>query len=43
MFLKALEIFGEDFLTEKYLMDIKEYRINPPDPDWDGTTTMTHK
>lgn len=43
MFLKALEIFGEDFLTEKYLNDIKEFRINPPDPDWDGTTTMTHK
>ena len=43
LFLKALEILPNDFLCEKYLLDIKNYKDNPPSDDWDGTTTMTHK
>ena len=44
LFLKARALLDdEDFLSEKYLKDIKYYRENPPEKDWDGTTTMTHK
>ncbi len=43
-FIKSLDLLGgNDFLSEKYLEDIKQCRITPPEPDWDGTTTMTHK
>lgn len=42
-FLKSLSILENDFLTTKYLNNIKVFRENPPDEDWDGTTTMTHK
>jgi len=43
LFLNALDILKNDFLTEKYLEDIKVFRNNPPEDDWDGTTIMTHK
>ena len=42
-FIKAIEILNDDFLSKMYLEDIREYRKNPPDDDWDGTKTMTHK
>lgn len=43
-FLKALDLLGgNDYLTMKYLEDIRYYRINPPEKDWDGTTTMKYK
>ncbi|OHD07012.1 MAG: hypothetical protein A2086_00435 [Spirochaetes bacterium GWD1_27_9] len=42
-FIKANDLLGEDFLCEKYIFDINEFKENPPDDDWDGTTTMTHK
>ncbi len=41
--IKALEILPEDFLSLKYLNQTKEFKINPPDANWDGTTVMTHK
>jgi len=43
LFLKALDILTDDYLCQKYLLDIKTFKENPPDDDWDGTTTMTHK
>lgn len=43
IFLKVLDLIEEDYLSEKYLTEIEFYRDNPPDEDWDGTTTMTHK
>lgn len=43
LFLKSLDILTDDYLCQKYLEDIKSCRISPPDDDWDGTTTMTHK
>lgn len=43
LFVKALDILADDYLCQKYLDDIKAYRETPPDEDWDGTTTMTHK
>lgn len=43
LFMQALDILKEDFLSERYLSAIKEFKINPPGDDWDGTTTMTHK
>lgn len=43
-FTKTLDLLGDkDFLTLKYLEDIRYYRINPPARDWDGTTTMKFK
>jgi adenylate cyclase len=42
-FIKSLNLLEEDYLSSKYLEDIKHFRIYPPDEDWDGTTTMTHK
>ena len=43
-FTKALDLLNDnDYLTLKYLEDIKYYRINPPGRDWDGTTTMKFK
>jgi len=43
-FIRSLdELGGNDFLSTKYLEDIKIFRASPPDDDWDGTTTMTHK
>lgn len=43
-FLKALDLLGgDDYLTMKYLEDIRYFRLNPPAKDWDGTTTMKHK
>ncbi len=43
-FLKALDLLGDnDFITLKYLEDIKYFRIHPPTRDWDGTTTMKYK
>jgi class 3 adenylate cyclase len=32
-----------DYLSSLYLERIEEYQLNPPPPDWDGTTTMTEK
>ena len=32
-----------DYLSSLYLERIAEYQLNPPPPDWDGTTTMTEK
>ena len=43
LFKKVLEVLKNDYLSEKYLSDIKHYRLHAPDKDWDGTTTMTHK
>jgi class 3 adenylate cyclase len=46
-FTKALEIEARagrnDYLASLYLERIAEYQVNPPPPDWDGTTTMTEK
>ena len=43
-FTKTLNLLGDkDYLTLKYLEDIRYYRINPPGRDWDGTTTMKFK
>jgi len=43
-FIQALNLLdNSDFLSEKYIEDIKYFRENPPEADWDGTTTMTHK
>ena len=43
LFIKALELLGDDYLSKKYIENIKEYKIHPPGKDWDGTTIMTHK
>lgn len=42
-FLKVLEILKDDYITLKYLEQIKLFKKNPPPENWDGTTTMTHK
>lgn len=43
-FLESLSLLNDnDFLSEKYLEDIKFFKQSPPADDWDGTTTMTHK
>ncbi len=44
LFIKSLELLdGKDYLSEKYILDIRAYRENPPDKDWDGVAIMTHK
>ena len=44
MFIESLNLLGgNDFLSTKYIQDIRYFREKPPVPDWDGTTTMTHK
>jgi class 3 adenylate cyclase/HAMP domain-containing protein len=44
LFIEANELLGNnDFLCQKYIEDIKIYKINPPAADWDGTKIMTHK
>ena len=43
-FVKTLDLLGNnDYLTLKYLENIRYFKINPPGRDWDGTTTMKHK
>ena len=46
-FSNALSIIGRtgktDFLSSLYLERAAHYQLNPPPPDWDGTTTMTEK
>ncbi|MCG8570352.1 MAG: HAMP domain-containing protein [Spirochaetes bacterium] len=43
-FKKAIKFLeNNDYLSELYLETIEDYRQNPPDEDWDGTRTMTHK
>ena len=44
LFIKSLELLdGKDYLSEKYIMDIRAYKASPPDKDWDGVAVMTHK
>ncbi|HRX17010.1 MAG TPA: tetratricopeptide repeat protein [Spirochaetota bacterium] len=42
-FTKALEIDAADGPSECYLKRCREYKKNPPPPDWDGVFTMTTK
>lgn len=42
-FIKVLDVYKDDFITKKYLDEIKYFKVHPPKDDWDGTTTMTHK
>lgn len=47
---RALEAFRaaknfqhHDYLCDHYLLTIKKFQERPPDPDWDGITTMAEK
>lgn len=40
---KALEIDPKDGPSKVYFERCKLYAANPPDEDWDGVFTMTHK
>jgi adenylate cyclase len=42
-FIKAMEYLGNDPLCRHYLEKIAEFREIPPEDNWDGTVTMTHK
>ncbi|MBU0936604.1 MAG: tetratricopeptide repeat protein [Spirochaetes bacterium] len=42
-FAKALEIDPKDGPSKVYFDRCKLYAANPPDEDWDGVFTMTHK
>jgi adenylate cyclase len=42
-FKKALEIEGQDHLSELYLERSLNFLKNPPDKNWDGTVTLTEK
>ncbi|MBN2544645.1 MAG: adenylate/guanylate cyclase domain-containing protein [Spirochaetes bacterium] len=42
-FIKVLDAMRNDYITIKYLEQIKYFKQYPPSTDWDGTTTMTHK
>ena len=44
LFIDVLDLLGkDDYLTNKYLLDIQYFKKNSPADDWDGTTTMLHK
>lgn len=42
-FQTAKEIIPHDCLCEHYLLTVRKFRECPPDPDWDGVTTMVEK
>jgi len=42
-FRKVMESWTDDAPSRRYLEEIKEYRVQPPPPQWDGVYTATTK
>ncbi|HZN95030.1 MAG TPA: adenylate/guanylate cyclase domain-containing protein [Myxococcales bacterium] len=42
-FRKVMESWTDDAPSRRYLEEIKEYRVQPPPPQWDGVYTPTTK
>jgi adenylate cyclase len=43
LFGQTLKLLPRDYIAEDYLERCKQYILNPPPPDWNGTEIMTEK